>query len=123
MQPSRPWHHSRSAANQAVLIGVLNLLLAACAQKHSAPPATPAPVQASGNALASAKGKVDIEGGVIRLAARRDGVIAEVLVEEGARVRRGQVLALLDDATARSSLSLAESELRQAVQERDMRAV
>jgi HlyD family secretion protein len=66
---------------------------------------------------------VDIEGGVIRLAARRDGVIAEVLVEEGARVKRGQVLALLDDATARSNLSLAESEVRQSAQEREKSTV
>ncbi|MCA3323811.1 MAG: HlyD family efflux transporter periplasmic adaptor subunit [Roseomonas sp.] len=108
---------------RAALIGLVSLLLAACEQKHSAPPAPTATVEAHGNALASAKGKVDIEGGVIRLAARRDGVIAEVLVEEGARVKRGQVLALLDDATARSNLSLAEREARQAAQEREKSAV
>ncbi len=125
MQPSRPWHHRGSAATRAVLvlIGLVSLLLAACEQKQSAPTATPATVGVPGNALASAKGRVDIEGGVIRLAARRDGVIAEVLVEEGARVKRGQVLALLDDQTARSNLSLAEREVRQVVQEREKSAV
>lgn len=123
MQRSRLWHHARNAATRAVLIGLASLLLAACEQRHSTPPATPAMVGAFGNALASAKGKVDIEGGVIRLAARRDGVIAEVLVEEGARVKRGQVLALLDDETARSNLSLAEREVRQAEQEREKSAV
>ena len=120
MQDSLIWHPSRNAVLGAALIG---LLLAACEQKHSAPPAPIATVEASANALASAKGKVDIEGGIIRLAARRDGVIAEVLVEEGARVKRGQVLALLDDATARSNLSLAESEVRQAAQEREKSTV
>jgi HlyD family secretion protein len=45
---------------------------------------------------AVAKGRVDVEGGVIQVAAARDGVIAEVLVEEGARVRKGQLLALQD---------------------------
>ena len=120
MQDSLIWHPSRNAVLGAALIG---LLLAACEQKHSAPPAPIATVEASTNALASAKGKVDIEGGIIRLAARRDGVIAEVLVEEGARVKRGQVLALLDDATARSNLSLAESEVRQAAQEREKSTV
>lgn len=117
------WLPLRSAVTRAALIGLVSLLLAACEQKHSAPPAPTATVEAHGNALASAKGKVDIEGGVIRLAARRDGVIAEVLVEEGARVKRGQVLALLDDATARSNLSLSESEARQAAQEREKSAV
>ena len=120
---SLPWLPLRSAVTRAALIGLVSLLLAACEQKHSAPPAPTATVEAHGNALASAKGKVDIEGGVIRLAARRDGVIAEVLVEEGARVKRGQVLALLDDATARSNLSLAEHEARQAAQEREKSAV
>lgn len=120
---SLPWLPLRSAVTRAALIGLVSLLLAACEQKHSAPHAPTATVEAHGNALASAKGKVDIEGGVIRLAARRDGVIAEVLVEEGARVKRGQVLALLDDATARSNLSLAEREVRQAAQEREKSAV
>ncbi|MCA3027053.1 MAG: HlyD family efflux transporter periplasmic adaptor subunit [Rhodocyclaceae bacterium] len=123
MLHSYPWHHSRSVATRAALIGLVSLLLAACDEQHSAPPAPPAMVGASGYALASAKGKVDIEGGVIRLAARRDGVIAEVLVEEGARVKRGQVLALLDDATARSNLSLAEREVQQAAKEREKSAV
>ncbi len=39
------------------------------------------------------------------------GKVVEVLVEEGMAVRRGQVLARLDDASARSYLRLAEAEL------------
>lgn len=120
----RPWRSSRTAA---LALGLVALLLAACDQAHTTPPAAPASAPASsavtGDAVASAKGRVDIEGGVIRLAARRDGVIAEVLVEEGARVKRGQVLALLDDETARRSLALAEREARQAEQERERSAL
>lgn len=122
MQHRRPWH-PRKTAILAVLIGLVSLLLAACEQERSTPPAALASVGASGDAVASAKGRVDIEGGVIRLAARRDGVIAEVLVEEGARVKRGQVLALLDDKTARRNLALAEREVRQVEQERERSAV
>ena len=66
---------------------------------------------------------MDIEGCVIRLSALRDCLIGEVLVEEGARVKRGQVLALLDDETARSNLALAEREVRQASHEREKSAV
>jgi len=120
---SLPWLPLRSAVTRAALIGLVSMLLAACEQKHSAPPTPNATAEAAANALASAKGKVDIEGGVIRLAARRDGLIAEVLVEEGARVKRGQVLALLDDETARSNLALAEREVRQASHEREKSAV
>lgn len=64
--------------------------------------------------VASAKGRIDIEGGVVRLAARRDGVIETVLVDEGARVKAGQILARLDDALAQRQLDLARGEARQA---------
>lgn len=123
MQRRRLWPHPRKTVTLAVLIGFASLLPAACEQESSSPPAAPVSVGASGDAVASAKGRVDIEGGVIRLAARRDGVIAEVLVEEGARVKRGQVLALLDDEVARRNLTLAEREVRQAEQERERSVV
>jgi HlyD family secretion protein len=48
---------------------------------------------------AVAKGRVDVEGGLIQIAAARDGVIADVMVEEGASIKAGQLLAR-QDATA-----------------------
>lgn len=66
---------------------------------------------------ASAKGRIDIEGGVIRLAARRDGIIASVMVEEGDRVVAGQVLASLDATLAQSRLAFSQSESAQAAHE------
>lgn len=123
MQDKRLVQLFRSPIMCAALVGLVSLLVAACEQKHSEPPTPTSTAEASANALASAKGKVDIEGGVIRLAARRDGIIAEVLVEEGTRVKRGQLLALLDDEAARSNLALAESELRQASHESEKSAV
>jgi RND family efflux transporter MFP subunit len=42
------------------------------------------------------------------------GKVVEVNVEEGTTVRRGQVLARLDDAQARAALALAESQLASA---------
>jgi HlyD family secretion protein len=73
------------------------LLLAGCQRggpggasgKGAAPPASPY--------AAIANGKVDIEGGVIEVAARRPGTIREVLVREGDLVKRGQVLARQED--------------------------
>lgn len=99
-----------------VLLALALFGLAGCdAMTEVAPPATaPAPAVA---AAASAKGRVDIEGGVIRLAARRDGVIAKVLVEEGDRVKAGQVLATLDDELAQRGLALAQREVAQAEQD------
>lgn len=59
---------------------------------------------------AMARGLVDVEGGIIKLAASRDGIIREVRVEEGDRVEAGQVLAIQEDRSARLSLHVAEAE-------------
>lgn len=68
---------------------------------------------------AIANGKVDIEGGIIQIAARRGGVVREVLVQEGDRVVAGQILARQEDdeprlalQTATADLASAESQLR-----------
>lgn len=64
--------------------------------------------------LAVASGEIDVEGGVMRLAARREGLIAEVMVKEGARVEKGQALARIDDTKARLELGSAQDSLEQA---------
>lgn len=61
-----------------------------------------------------ANGKVDIEGGVVEVAARRAGVIREVLVQEGDRVRRGQVLARQEDEDTRLAVKSAAAAVAQA---------
>ena len=68
---------------------------------------------------AIANGKIDIEGGIIQIAARRAGVVREVLVQEGDRVVAGQILARQEDdeprlalQTAAAGLAQAESQLR-----------
>lgn len=65
-----------------------------------------------------ANGKVDVEGGVVEVAARRAGVVREVRVREGDAVSRGQVLARLEDEdsilavnTARAAVDEAQSQL------------
>ena len=63
--------------------------------------------------VATAKGRIDIKGGVLRLAARHDGMVQKVLAEEGDRVKSGQVLAWLDDQQARAAFDLARAELEQ----------
>ncbi|KQW82450.1 HlyD family secretion protein [Brevundimonas sp. Root1279] len=68
---------------------------------------------------AIANGKVDVEGGIIQIAARRGGVVREVLVQEGDQVVAGQILARQEDdeprlalQTAAADLAAAESQLR-----------
>lgn len=75
--------------------------------------ATEAPV-ARKTYAAVAKGRVDIEGGLIKLAAARDGVLRDVLVEEGAAVTKGQVLAALTDDAQKLEAAVAREEMAQA---------
>jgi len=63
---------------------------------------------------AIANGKADVEGGLIQVAARRAGVIRDVLVQEGDLVAKNQVLARLEDEEPRLAAARAEAEVRQA---------
>lgn len=63
---------------------------------------------------AIANGKADVEGGIIQVAARRAGVVREVLAQEGDDVRAGQVLARLEDDEPRLASEQAEAAVRQA---------
>lgn len=95
--------------------------MAGCGQDapQAVPPRAPASTaaQEQARAVASARGRVDVEGGLVRLSASHDGVIASVHVEEGDRVRAGQVLARLDDVLAQRQLALVRRELAQAREE------
>jgi HlyD family secretion protein len=63
---------------------------------------------------AIANGKADVEGGIIQVAARRPGIVEEVLVQEGDVVVKGQALARLDDDDPRLALQRARAELNQS---------
>ncbi|MBD7941679.1 biotin/lipoyl-binding protein [Brevundimonas diminuta] len=63
---------------------------------------------------AIANGKIDIEGGIIQIAARRGGVVRDVLVQEGDLVTAGQILARQEDDEPRLSLQTAAADLAQA---------
>lgn len=63
---------------------------------------------------AIANGKADVEGGIIQVAARRAGVVRDVLVQEGDDVTKGQVLARLEDDEPRLQSERAAAEVRQA---------
>lgn len=89
---------------------LLTSVLSAC----SPTPPKPAPVPAASRQIAMAKGKIDVEGGVIRLAAQREGLIQTVFAEEGDRVRKGQILAQIDTRQAALGVALAQADLAEA---------
>lgn len=63
---------------------------------------------------AVANGRVDVEGGLIQVAARRGGVVSEVLVQEGDLVTAGQILARQEDDEARLAVQSAAAAVAQA---------
>ncbi|WP_189485655.1 HlyD family secretion protein [Asticcacaulis endophyticus] len=63
---------------------------------------------------AIANGKVDVEGGVIEVAARRAGVVDEVYVQEGDAVTKGQILAKQEDDAARLTVARAAAAVQES---------
>ena len=66
---------------------------------------------------AIANGKVDVEGGIIQIAARRGGIVREVLVQEGDTVVAGQILARQEDDEPRLAVQSAQAAVAQAESE------
>lgn len=63
---------------------------------------------------AIAAGKVDIEGGLVDVAARAPGIVRDVLVQEGDKVTKDQVLARQEDDDARLSRNRVAAQLNQS---------
>ena len=63
---------------------------------------------------AVAKGRTDVDGGIINIAAARDGVITDVFVKEGSHVKKGDLLAKQDDRVTVFSLQEAIASEKQA---------
>jgi HlyD family secretion protein len=110
-----------STAIAVSLLALAGLSLTAC-QKPGAPggkPGDKAAVVAPPSPYAAiAAGKVDVEGGVIEVAARRGGIVEQVFVQEGDIVTKGQILARQEDEdtllavnNARASVAQAQSQL------------
>ncbi|PXV58311.1 HlyD family secretion protein [Dyella jiangningensis] len=87
-------------------------VLVGCSHDDSGKPNAQAAPAAS--YVAVARGRIDIEGGLLKLSMPRDGVVADIKVREGDHVRKGQVLAVLDTKPAQLAVSAAEAELKQS---------
>jgi multidrug resistance efflux pump len=85
-------------------------LLAACSNDD-------APATNSANApayAAIARGRIDIEGGLLKLSMPSEGVVQSVNVHEGEQVQKGQLLIQLDPQPAQLALDSALAEQQQA---------
>lgn len=86
------------------------LALGACSKPADAP--SPAPTQTPFAAVA--RGRIDIEGGLLKLSSARGGTLAGVAVHEGEQVKQGQLLASLDSRPAQLGVDTAKAQLQQA---------
>jgi len=99
----------------AIMALCAGLLAAACSrqpQDHAPAPAVGAPAHA--DFIAIARGRVDVEGGLVRVVAPRDGVIAELRAKPGDAVKQSDVLAVIDTHQAELTAGVAKAELEQA---------
>jgi HlyD family secretion protein len=90
------------------------LILCACCVNGCREAKKPQSVKTTARYVAYAKGKVDIEGGLIKLAGSKEGLITAVNAEEGDIVKKGDVLAVVDDREPKLLLAVAEAELAEA---------
>ncbi|MEP7041713.1 MAG: HlyD family efflux transporter periplasmic adaptor subunit [Dokdonella sp.] len=101
------------APRRLCIVGlVLTVALSACSD--AADPGKGKSAAATSPYVAMARGQVDVEGGLIRIGAARDGRIDAVKVEDGDVVKQGDVLALLDQRQAQVGVGVAEANLAQA---------
>ncbi len=101
-------------------------LLAGCGPSHDAPAnAGQASAKAQQNgpaAVAVARGKIEVEGGLLDLSPAVAGVVQKLSVKEGQSVQRGQLLLRLADDTGQADLAVAESEAQLAKARQKARA-
>jgi len=94
---------------------VMTALLDACGRSAADHPSMPVAAQAF---VAIARGKVDVEGGIVHIAALRDGVVASLHGAVGDAIKTGDVLVALDAAQAKIGVDMAKAELAQAEAQR-----
>lgn len=106
-------HENILALGAALLLGAA---LAGCSPQRDTPPSAAPRAAAAQQAApaAVARGKIEVEGGLIDLAPATAGVVAQVLVKEGQQVQKGQVLLRLVDDDLRADLAVAQAELQLA---------
>ena len=99
-----------------VLIALVVIIFMAVSniQAKKADEAKQAAVKVESPYAAIANGKIDVEGGIIQIAARRGGIVRAVYVQEGEMVTEGQILARQEDDEPRLSLQTSEADLKAA---------
>ncbi|WP_417284752.1 HlyD family secretion protein [Comamonas sp.] len=100
------------------------VVIAGCGPSQKAASVTPSATgQAKSNAtVAIARGKIEVEGGLLDISPETGGVVGQLLIKEGQLVEKSQVLLRLKDDAARADLAVAESEWQLAQTRQKSRA-
>lgn len=126
MKPTRASRSSRcpSAPTRLALVASIALLATACgggkpAQNAANPAQAAIPVEVAAashqSVTANYSGTATLEAvGDAQVVAKTSGIVEKILVEEGMRVQKGQLLAQLDDDAARNKLMQADATLKKA---------
>ncbi|MEZ5938802.1 MAG: HlyD family efflux transporter periplasmic adaptor subunit [Hyphomonadaceae bacterium] len=106
-----------------LLLAASFLAISACSAKVGGAKPADAAASAEGESVltstdrdyaAISSGKVDIEGGLVDIAARAPGIIKEVFVQEGDTVKKDQILAQQDNEDSLLSRNRVAAQLKQA---------
>jgi multidrug efflux pump subunit AcrA (membrane-fusion protein) len=93
-----------------LLFSARHMALAAREHARPEPPAAPPTATQDGSAVAGL-GIVEPAGEVVRLGAHRSGVVAQILVTAGDKVKAGATLLCLDTRAAEAEVKVRESDL------------
>ncbi|MEO7149195.1 MAG: HlyD family efflux transporter periplasmic adaptor subunit, partial [Rhodanobacteraceae bacterium] len=107
-------NRSCRALAHLALVALLAAVAACSDGEHTTASTAPAPNTARSPWLAIARGQVDVEGGLVRVGATRDGVISVVEAQQGDKVQAGQVLAQLDPRAAQIDIAGQLAQANQA---------
>lgn len=103
----------KSICRTGLVFALAALALGACSSGGDQEASASPPAQSS-QWLAVARGKVAVEGGMVLVGARADGVVESVAVKQGDAVKQGEVLAALDARAARIAVATAQAGIEQA---------
>lgn len=102
----------RYALPASMVALALVLPMAGCSDRGSTSITATAAPAAGPRDVAMARGKVEVQGGLLDVLPQQDGVVESVAVREGDDVRRGQTLLKLVSDQARLDVQMAEAELK-----------
>jgi len=94
-----------------VLLVSAGVLLAGCQNREENAPKAAASSPSGSHGVAMARGKIEVQGGLVNIAPSVDGIVKKTYVVEGQSVKAGQRLFALSAEDSQAQVKVAEAEL------------